>query len=137
MPDCLRRSMERRILVECKVRAHPIVVGGVIRQRMAEVPFPPKRCFQPRQLAAVCAEPATRDEGSVRSAHVPGFTHLFSYCDRLIENSTWVPYRATILRFVSPVPQRSPNAIGANPSNPFKNEPQNRGAARGSACCFR
>ena len=32
--------MERRILVECKVRAHPIVVGGVIRQQMAEVPFP-------------------------------------------------------------------------------------------------
>ena len=31
--------MERRILVECKVRAHPIVVGGVIRQQMAEVPF--------------------------------------------------------------------------------------------------
>ena len=25
---------------------------------------------QPRQFAAVCAEPATRDEGSVRSAHV-------------------------------------------------------------------
>jgi hypothetical protein len=22
-PDCLRRAMERRILVECKVRAHP------------------------------------------------------------------------------------------------------------------
>ena len=21
----------------------------------------------------------------------PGFTHLFSYCDRLIENSTWGP----------------------------------------------
>src|SRR5215469_14210371 len=32
--------MERRILVECKVRAHPIIVGGVIRQKMAEVPFP-------------------------------------------------------------------------------------------------
>jgi hypothetical protein len=32
--------MERRILVECKVRAHPIVIGGVIRQQMAEVPFP-------------------------------------------------------------------------------------------------
>ena len=32
--------MERRILVECKVRAHPIVVGGIIRQQMAEVPFP-------------------------------------------------------------------------------------------------
>src|SRR6516164_54692 len=32
---------------------------------------------------------------------------------------------------------RSPNAIGANPPKPFKNEPQNRGAARGSACCFR
>jgi hypothetical protein len=32
--------MERRILVECKVRAHPIVVGGVIRQQMAKVPFP-------------------------------------------------------------------------------------------------
>ena len=32
--------MERRILVECKVRAHPIVVGGLIRQQMAEVPFP-------------------------------------------------------------------------------------------------
>ena len=32
--------MERRILVKCKVRAHPIVVGGVIRQQMAEVPFP-------------------------------------------------------------------------------------------------
>jgi hypothetical protein len=32
--------MERGILVECKVRAHAIVVGGVIRQQMAEVPFP-------------------------------------------------------------------------------------------------
>ena len=32
--------MERRILVECKVRAHLIVVGGVIRQQMAEVPLP-------------------------------------------------------------------------------------------------
>jgi hypothetical protein len=31
--------MERRILVERKVRAHLIVVGGVIRQQMAEVPF--------------------------------------------------------------------------------------------------
>src|SRR5215469_10573248 len=39
-PDCLRGAMERRILVECKVRAHPIVVGGVIRQHMPEVPFP-------------------------------------------------------------------------------------------------
>src|SRR5215831_12111457 len=39
-PDCLRGAMERRILVECKVRAHPIVVGGVIRQQMPEVPFP-------------------------------------------------------------------------------------------------
>jgi hypothetical protein len=26
-PDCLRRSMEPSILVECKVRAHPVVVG--------------------------------------------------------------------------------------------------------------
>jgi hypothetical protein len=32
--------MERRIIVECMVRAHPIVVRGVIRQQMAEVPFP-------------------------------------------------------------------------------------------------
>ena len=32
--------MERGILVERKVRAHPIVVGGVIRQQVAEVPFP-------------------------------------------------------------------------------------------------
>jgi len=32
--------MERRILVECEVRAHPILVGGVIRQQMAEMPFP-------------------------------------------------------------------------------------------------
>jgi hypothetical protein len=32
--------MERRILVERKVRAHPIVVGCVIGQRMPEVPFP-------------------------------------------------------------------------------------------------
>ena len=32
--------MERGILVKRKVRAHPIVVGGVIRQQMAEVPFP-------------------------------------------------------------------------------------------------
>ena len=32
--------MERRILVECKVRAHPIVVGDVIRQQLAEVTFP-------------------------------------------------------------------------------------------------
>ena len=32
--------MERSVLVERKVRAHPIVVGGVIRQQMAEVPFP-------------------------------------------------------------------------------------------------
>ena len=38
-PDGLRRSMERGILVERKVRARPIVVGGVIRQQMAEVPF--------------------------------------------------------------------------------------------------
>ena len=35
-----RVAMERRILVECKLRAHPIVVGGVIRQQMAEMPFP-------------------------------------------------------------------------------------------------
>src|SRR5262249_13240988 len=39
-PDCLRRSMERGILVQRKVRAHPVIVGGVIRQQMAEVPFP-------------------------------------------------------------------------------------------------
>jgi hypothetical protein len=39
-PDCLGRSMERGILVECKVRAHPIVVGRVIGQQMPEVPFP-------------------------------------------------------------------------------------------------
>jgi len=32
--------MERRILVECKVCALPIVVGGVIIQQMTEVPFP-------------------------------------------------------------------------------------------------
>ncbi len=32
--------MEGGILVKRKVRAHPIVVGGVIRQQMAEVPFP-------------------------------------------------------------------------------------------------
>src|SRR5215471_9221371 len=32
--------MERRILVERKVRAHAIVVGGVICQQMAEVSFP-------------------------------------------------------------------------------------------------
>ena len=32
--------MERGILVKRKVRAHPIVVGGVIRQQMTEVPFP-------------------------------------------------------------------------------------------------
>ena len=32
--------MERSILVERKVRAHPVVVGGVIRQQMAEVSFP-------------------------------------------------------------------------------------------------
>ena len=31
--------MERRILVDRKVRAYPIVVVGVIRQQMAEVPF--------------------------------------------------------------------------------------------------
>ena len=31
--------MERSILVERKVRAHPVVVGGVIRQQMAEVSF--------------------------------------------------------------------------------------------------
>ena len=37
--DCLRRSMERSIPVERKVRAHP-VVGRVIRQQMTEVPFP-------------------------------------------------------------------------------------------------
>ena len=29
-----------RILVERKVRAHPVVVGRVIRQQMTEVPFP-------------------------------------------------------------------------------------------------
>ena len=39
-PDCLRRSMERSILVERKVRAHPVVVGRVIRQQMTEVLFP-------------------------------------------------------------------------------------------------
>ena len=32
--------MERRIFVERKVRAYLIVVAGVIRQQMAEVPFP-------------------------------------------------------------------------------------------------
>ena len=32
--------MERGILVERKVRAHTIVVGRVIRQKMAEMPFP-------------------------------------------------------------------------------------------------
>ena len=32
--------MERSILVERKVRAHPVVVGRVIRQQMTEVPFP-------------------------------------------------------------------------------------------------
>jgi len=32
--------MEWSILVERKVRAHPVVVGHVIRQQMAEVPFP-------------------------------------------------------------------------------------------------
>jgi hypothetical protein len=32
--------MERGILFERKVGAHPIVVVGVIRQQMAEVPFP-------------------------------------------------------------------------------------------------
>ena len=32
--------MERGILVERNVRARPIVVGGVIRQQMTEVPFP-------------------------------------------------------------------------------------------------
>jgi hypothetical protein len=32
--------MERDILVKRKVRAHPIVVGGLIRQQMTEVPFP-------------------------------------------------------------------------------------------------
>jgi hypothetical protein len=32
--------MERRILLERKVRAHAIVVGGVIRQQVSEVPFP-------------------------------------------------------------------------------------------------
>ena len=31
--------MERRILVERKVRAHPVVVGRVIRQQMTEVSF--------------------------------------------------------------------------------------------------
>jgi hypothetical protein len=32
--------MERRIVVERKVRAHLIVVGRVIRQQIAEVSFP-------------------------------------------------------------------------------------------------
>ena len=32
--------MERGILVKRKVRAHPIVVGGVIAQQVAEVPLP-------------------------------------------------------------------------------------------------
>src|SRR5690348_18316749 len=32
--------MERSILVERKVRAHPIVVSRVIGQQMPEVPFP-------------------------------------------------------------------------------------------------
>ena len=31
--------MERGILVKRKVCAHPVVVGGVIRQQMTEVPF--------------------------------------------------------------------------------------------------
>ena len=32
--------MERSILVERKVRAHPVVLGRVIRQQMTEVLFP-------------------------------------------------------------------------------------------------
>src|SRR5215472_11420586 len=35
--------MERSILVERKVRAHPVVVGRVIRQQMTEVPFRPSK----------------------------------------------------------------------------------------------
>src|SRR5215469_11888560 len=46
-------------------------------------------------------------------SYVHGFTHLFSYCDGLIENSTWGPRRATILRFVSPVPQLRSWPIGS------------------------
>ena len=45
MTDAIRPTVcvgrrSGRILVECKVRAHSIVVGGVIRQQMAQVPFP-------------------------------------------------------------------------------------------------
>jgi hypothetical protein len=36
--DGLRWSVERNILVERKVRAQPIVVGGVICQQLAKVP---------------------------------------------------------------------------------------------------
>jgi hypothetical protein len=38
-PDCLRRSVERSILVQCTMRADSIVAGRGIGQQIAKVPF--------------------------------------------------------------------------------------------------
>src|SRR5215469_2898745 len=92
-PDRLRGAMERRILVECKMRAHPIVVGGVIRQHMPEVPFPqyhdmvealasdranqpfdmtvlPWRTWSDRPVANADGLQATGDRGAIRGVAV-------------------------------------------------------------------
>ena len=39
-PNCLHRSMERSILIKRKVRSRLIVVGRIICQKLAKVPFP-------------------------------------------------------------------------------------------------
>src|SRR6516165_12031665 len=85
--------MEWRILVECKVRAHPIVVGGVIRQQMAEVPFPqhhdmvealasdradqtfnmtvlPRRAWRDRAVANAHGSQSPGDRGAIRGVAV-------------------------------------------------------------------
>ena len=40
MPDGLRWSVERSILAKRKMRADPVVVGPIICQELAKVPFP-------------------------------------------------------------------------------------------------
>src|SRR5207247_2428964 len=79
--------------VECKVRAHPIVVGGVIRQQMAEVPFPqhhdmvealasdranqpfdmtvlPRRVWRDRPVANAHGSQPSGDRGAIRGVAV-------------------------------------------------------------------
>ena len=85
--------MERGILVERKVRAHPIVVAGVIRQQMAEMPFPqhhdmvealasdradqpfnmtvlPWRAWRDRPVANAHGSQPPGDRGAIRSVAV-------------------------------------------------------------------